>query len=130
MGAAPPGALEPGMTSPRRLAVLLVLVAACSSSRSPAGPSQLPDEGDARMLQRVLAGTLAPAEGLQRVAASGGWRPDLAAASTTLIVGIDNTSSRFAEYTHVPDSASVEGAWGDAYADFVEQVVRPFVEAL
>ena len=266
MGAAPPGALEPGMTSPRRLAALLLLVAACSSGPSPTGPSQLPDEGDARILQRVLAGTLAPAEGLQQVASSGGWpiqtskgflfalldggygpyrltspngafdpvelkseagvawglvavpagaqyrfathfgdgfadplsrrflytpgevglvaaggahlerwtgvggvdrrivprtlrvwvpadhpthvlyahdgqnlfdpagpwggwRPDLAAASTTLIVGIDNTSSRFAEYTHVPDYPSVEGAWGDAYADYVEQVVRPFVEA-
>jgi hypothetical protein len=256
------------MTSPRRLAPLLVLLAACSSAPAPGGPSQLPDEGDARILQRVLAGTLAPAEGLRQVAESngwpirtsqgfifatldagygpyrltspngafapvelkseagvawglvavaapagaqyrfatrygdgfadtlsrrllytpgevglvaasgahldrwtgvggvdpriaprtlrvwvpadrpthflyahdgqnlfdpagpwGGWRPDLAAASTTLIVGIDNTSSRVAEYTHVPDYASVEGAWGDAYADYVEQVVRPFVEA-
>jgi pimeloyl-ACP methyl ester carboxylesterase len=62
-------------------------------------------------------------------APNGGWRPDLAAASTTLIVGIDNTASRFAEYTHVPDYTLTGGALGDAYADYVEQVVRPLIEA-
>jgi hypothetical protein len=51
----------------------------------------------------------------------GGWDLQHAAGPATLIVGIDNTAARFDEYT--------PGATGAAYADFVMQTVRPFIEA-
>lgn len=60
----------------------------------------------------------------------GGWRLDESLGPSTLVVGIDNTADRMDEYTHVSDYL---GGWvgglGDAYADFVEDVVRPLVEA-
>jgi len=258
----------PSSTRPG-IALLFLLVVACSSGAPPpATPSRLPDEGDARILQRVLDGTLAPSDGLQQVAMSGGWpiktsqgvlfalldagygpyqlsspsgafpttrlrseagvawglvpvaapggaryrfvtgfgdafadpmarrflydpaevglveangahlerwtavagadpriaprtvrvwvpaappthflyahdgqnlfdpagpwggwRPDLAAADTTLVVGIDNTPSRNDEYTHVTDLNPAQGGLADAYADYLEQVVRPLIEA-
>lgn len=63
----------------------------------------------------------------------GGWRlPDaLAGRDDVLVVGIDNTADRFEDYTHVPDDigyGSVMGGDGDAYGDWVEDVVRPTVE--
>jgi pimeloyl-ACP methyl ester carboxylesterase len=49
-----------------------------------------------------------------------------------LIVGIDNTPARIDEYTHVPDQIDDSGQWyggeGDAYADFLQDTVRPLVQ--
>lgn len=60
----------------------------------------------------------------------GGW--DLATAlgrvaPTTLVVGLFNTNDRMEEYTHVTDTLDGEtyGGWGDMYADFVNDDVRP-----
>lgn len=61
----------------------------------------------------------------------GGWHVDDALASigddTTLVVGIFNTGDRMEEYTHVADTldGDLYGGWGDTYADFVENAVRP-----
>ena len=52
-----------------------------------------------------------------------------------LVVGIDNSTDRFAEYTHVDDTIEFAGqtlhvtANGDNYAAFVETTVRPFIES-
>ena len=49
-----------------------------------------------------------------------------------LVVAIDNTIDRFDDYTHVPDDVGYGGTIGgegDRYADFVEEVVRPHIEA-
>ncbi|HUJ24904.1 MAG TPA: alpha/beta hydrolase-fold protein [Myxococcales bacterium] len=61
----------------------------------------------------------------------GGWFLQDGAGPTTLIVGIDNSAARFAEYTPVTDviGGSTQGGDGAAYADFVENTVRPFIEA-
>lgn len=64
---------------------------------------------------------------------SAGWRIDAALAENgaqTLVVGIDNTSERLDEYAHTDEN--VDGleinAKGDAYAAFVTEDVKPFVE--
>ena len=63
----------------------------------------------------------------------GGWRLKDSAPAGLLIVGIDNTPARFDEYTHVPDHIDDSGAWyggkGDAYADFVQDTVRPLIRS-
>jgi len=61
----------------------------------------------------------------------GGWRLQDAAGPSTLVVGIDNTADRFAEYTAVADVISGQPAGGKGldYADYVEKTVRPFIEA-
>ncbi len=64
----------------------------------------------------------------------GGWRMQdaLATRDPILVVGIDNTADRFEDYTHVPDDVGYGGTMGgngDVYAAFVEEVVRPHVEA-
>jgi len=61
----------------------------------------------------------------------GGWRLQDAAGPATLVVGIDNTPDRIAEYTPVQDVVDSQtlGGKGIAYADFVEHTVRPFIEA-
>ena len=61
----------------------------------------------------------------------GGWFLQDAAGPATLIVGIDNSPARFAEYTPVTDfiDGRTQGGDGAAYADFVAQTVRPFIEA-
>ena len=60
----------------------------------------------------------------------GGWRLQDAAGPTTLVVGIDNTSDRIAEYTPVQDviNSQTLGGKGLDYADYVEKTVRPFIE--
>jgi hypothetical protein len=58
----------------------------------------------------------------------GGWRLQDAAGPSTLVVGIDNSPDRVAEYTPVVDLLTLGGS-GLAYADFVEETVRPFVES-
>lgn len=59
----------------------------------------------------------------------GGWRLDESAPAAMLVVGIDNTADRFEEYTHVPDTLDGDryGGEADAYADFVQDTVRPLV---
>lgn len=63
----------------------------------------------------------------------GGWHLQDSAPTGMLIVGIDNTPARFDEYTHVPDKIDDSDAWyggkGDAYADFVQDTVRPLIRA-
>lgn len=61
----------------------------------------------------------------------GGWRLQDAAGPTTVVVGIDNTSDRIAEYTPVDDVIENQtlGGKGLDYADYVEKTVRPFIEA-
>ena len=60
----------------------------------------------------------------------GGWFLQDGAGPTTLIVGIDNSAARFAEYTPVTDfiDGRTQGGAGGAYADYVENTVRPFIE--
>ncbi len=61
----------------------------------------------------------------------GGWGLQEAAGPTTVVVGIDNTSDRIAEYTPVQDviNSQTLGGKGLDYADYVEGTVRPFIEA-
>lgn len=61
----------------------------------------------------------------------GGWNLEDTLGAATLGIGIDNSPARMDEYTHVPDdigSGEVGGA-GDDYADYVQNTVRPLVEA-
>jgi predicted alpha/beta superfamily hydrolase len=62
----------------------------------------------------------------------GGWRLQESVPDGMLVVGIDNTADRFDEYTHVPDQ--IDGSWyggeGDAYAAYVQDTVRPLVDAV
>lgn len=59
----------------------------------------------------------------------GGWHLQDAVPAGMLLVGIDNTPARMDEYTQVPDFISGQsiGGLGDAYADFLENTVRPFI---
>lgn len=61
----------------------------------------------------------------------GGWRLQESTPAGMMVVGIDNTDQRMNEYTHVPDEigGGVLGGMGDAYAEFVEEVVRPLIRA-
>lgn len=61
----------------------------------------------------------------------GGWLLQEHAPPGMLVVGIDNTAARMDEYTHVSDTLDgvAYGGQGDAYADFVQGTVRPFVRA-
>lgn len=62
----------------------------------------------------------------------GGWHLQDTVPPGMLIVGIDNTGQfRFDDYTHVPDDIGQGplGGKGDAYADLVETVIRPRMEA-
>jgi len=61
----------------------------------------------------------------------GGWGLQTAAGPSTLVVGIDNTTDRIAEYTAVQDviGSQTLGGKGLDYADFVENTVRPFIES-
>ncbi len=57
----------------------------------------------------------------------GGWHLQDNAPAGLLVVGIDNTADRMQEYTHVEDllEGTTYGGWGDAYAAFVQDTVRP-----
>jgi len=61
----------------------------------------------------------------------GYWELQKTVPPNMLVVGIDNTPARMDEYTHVPDIIDVDelGGQGEAYADFVDGVVRPRMEA-
>lgn len=61
----------------------------------------------------------------------GGWKLGESLGASTLAIGIDNAgAARMDEYTHVPDviGGSTVGGKGDAYADYVKDVVRPLIE--
>lgn len=64
----------------------------------------------------------------------GGWRlqESLTSREPVLVVGIDNTVDRTDEYTHVPDDigdGTLIGGRADEYAGWIEDHVRPHVEA-
>lgn len=61
----------------------------------------------------------------------GYWDLEASVPPQMLVVGIDQTAARFDEYTHVPDIIQVDpvGGQGEAYADFIDGVVRPRMEA-
>jgi hypothetical protein len=61
----------------------------------------------------------------------GSWNLQNSAPPGMLMVGIDNTSARMNEYTHVADVISgttPTGGQGDAYADFLKNTVRPLIQ--
>jgi enterochelin esterase-like enzyme len=67
----------------------------------------------------------------------GGWKVDQALrmlGAKVLVVGIDNTDQRMAEYTHTDDldfgTATNPSSLGDAYADYVTTEVLAMAEAL
>jgi predicted alpha/beta superfamily hydrolase len=64
-------------------------------------------------------------------AAYGGWHLQDTAPAGMLIIGIDNTPARMDEYTHVQDDISGQtlGGEAEAYAEFLENTVRPLVRA-
>jgi predicted alpha/beta superfamily hydrolase len=101
------------------------------------------DIGDANMKPRPIR-VLVPSEPITHVlyahdgqnlfdpaANFGGWKLQDSAPAGMLIVGIDNTSDRFAEYTPVTDiiGGNVEGGRAAQYADFIENTVRPLIRA-
>ena len=63
----------------------------------------------------------------------GGWQLQAALATVDpmIVVGIDNTADRFAEYTHVPDDLYGYPIGGDGtdYAAFVTEDLRPHIQA-
>jgi len=62
----------------------------------------------------------------------GGWNLQASVPPQMLVVGIENTSDRFDEYTHVPDEVlgNIVGGAGDDYADWVESAIRPLVDSV
>jgi uncharacterized repeat protein (TIGR02543 family) len=64
-------------------------------------------------------------------AAGGGWRLHDVLGPTTMGIGIDYTTDRIDEYTHVSDIIAdhLVGGKGDDYADFVLDIVRPLIES-
>jgi predicted alpha/beta superfamily hydrolase len=97
--------------------------------------------GDTKNAERTLH-LLVPAEPVTHVlyahdgqnlfdenAMWGGWRMQESAPAGMLVVGIDNTPDRMEEYTHVVDTLDGQryGGEADAYADFVQDTVRPLV---
>lgn len=61
----------------------------------------------------------------------GGWHLQDSVPAGVLVVGLDNTADRMEEYTHVEDLLDGEpyGGWGDRYAAFLQDDVRPLVAA-
>lgn len=108
----------------------------------PDGPhvERWPGVGDAKITRRTLR-VWVPAEPpthfmyahdgqnlFNMVTPFGSWRLHEAAGPSTLVVGIDNSSDRVAEYTGFTDLGGAGGR-GDDYADLVQDTVIPFVEA-
>jgi predicted alpha/beta superfamily hydrolase len=64
----------------------------------------------------------------------GGWRLQEAVSALDtpmLVVGVDNTADRIWEYTHTTDTidGQLYGGGGDEYAAFIQELVRPHLEA-
>lgn len=61
----------------------------------------------------------------------GGWHLQDTAPPGVLLVGIDNTPDRMSDYTHVTDDigGGPIGGEGEAYAELVDSVIRPRMEA-
>lgn len=61
----------------------------------------------------------------------GGWHLTDASPPDMMFVGIDNTAARMDEYTQIADDigGGAIGGLGDAYAAYVEDVVRPLIAA-
>ncbi|WP_156338841.1 alpha/beta hydrolase [Chondromyces crocatus] len=61
----------------------------------------------------------------------GSWRLEQSVPPGVLVVGIDNTSDRMDEYTHVTDTigGNTVGGQGDAYVRFLGRTVRPLIQA-
>ncbi len=61
----------------------------------------------------------------------GYWKLQDSVPPGLLLVGVDNTPARIDEYTHVPDVISKDPIGGEAgaYAEFIDGVVRPRMEA-
>ena len=61
----------------------------------------------------------------------GGWKLADAAPDGMMLVGIDNTPARMAEYTHVPDDLGdgPVGGKAAAYATLLKTAVRPIIQA-
>ncbi|PCC75050.1 Putative esterase [Nannocystis exedens] len=61
----------------------------------------------------------------------GGWQLTTSAPPNTLVVGITNTPARMDEYTQVPDELDGQPVGGDGavYAELVDSVIRPRMEA-
>lgn len=59
----------------------------------------------------------------------GGWKLDESLPPAMMVVAIDNTPDRMAEYTHVPDDlgGGALGGKADDHAQMLETVVRPLV---
>tara|TARA_R110002073_G_scaffold303128_6_gene471302 strand:- start:20003 stop:21256 length:1254 start_codon:yes stop_codon:yes gene_type:complete len=61
-------------------------------------------------------------------ASFGGWKLNAVAPAGLAIVGIDNAGAeRLAEYSHVDDVGATSK--GDAYADYVHDVIRPLIRS-
>jgi predicted alpha/beta superfamily hydrolase len=60
----------------------------------------------------------------------GGWQLQDALPDGILVVANDNTADRMEEYTHVQDRihGAWYGGWGDTYAAFVHEQLRPWAE--
>ncbi len=61
----------------------------------------------------------------------GGWQLQHSLPDGVLVAAIDNSADRMEEYTHVQDllHGSWYGGWGDDYAAFVHEQLRPWVSA-
>ena len=61
----------------------------------------------------------------------GGWRLQESLPDGLLVIGIDNTADRFAEYTHTTDllHGTSYGGQGADYAALVEEHIRPLMES-
>lgn len=60
----------------------------------------------------------------------GGWKLQESLGVSTMAIGIDSNADRMYDYTHVQEILDTDpvGGGGDAYADFVQNYLRPFVE--
>ena len=60
----------------------------------------------------------------------GGWQLQNSLGVSTMAIGIDSNADRMYDYTHTQEILDTDpvGGGGDAYADFVQLTLRPFIE--